>query len=712
MADDSERQPKTPIHPSTQFLKFKLWLLDKFHPNELSITLIWAGLVGIAGGVCAIIFRIFLAQLQIFFLGSHENLIIAAQGLSIGDKVFVPILGAGIGGLILYFGFQIWKKIGTGTDILEAIVIRDGVIRSRATILKAFSSLFCISTGSSLGREGPILQLSAMSASKLGQYFKIPKQRLSLITACGAASGIAAAYNAPIAGALFVMEIILGNFAIEIFGPLVFSSVIATIVSRAYFGSQPIYQIPSFTLVSHWELIPYLILGILGGVLASGFQYLLTGIRQLFEKIQIHFIVKFLFGGLVIGLLGIRYPYIWGNGYETVDMILHNQLTWELILVLLFLKAFATSVCLGSGMVGGLFTPTLFLGASLGAVFGYFIHQSFPAITGPAGGYALVGMGCLVAGTTHAPLTAILILFELSLNYSIILPLLLSCTVSTFIARQIHKHSVYTKELERQGGRMTTNPEAMVMTSMTVKEIYVPETESIQPDTSFSDIVNRFFQIGRNNIYVTDKTGTFLGAVSLNELREIIQHEQVIKFVVAYDIMNPNFLYTLPTERLSNVMEKFWMQDCERLPVLNNMDDKKLIGTISKRDILRLYSQEVLGKHHLLTRFSHGHENDLETMYLDLGQDISIESLPVPDIFDGMTLASLNLRSRYHIQVVLVRRKDSLGQEMKIQPNPYLRLQKKDYWVVLGKREDLIKFKEHMKNPLLSGLIFIDGEGI
>ena len=352
--------------------QIKLWIRFKeiAHPSDLQVTLFWSGVIGFSGAVCSIVFRYATGIVHKILTGSPEPGLVESFGhLPLWRRLVTPAIGGLLAGAVIWLGAR-WRGEVTTTDYMEAVVLGDGKMSARRSLTKCLSALFTIASGGSIGREGPLVQLSSLVASLAGRFQKWSTPRLRLLVGCGAAAGIASAYNAPIAGALFVAEIVLGSVAMEIFGPLVFASVIATLTVRGFLGSTPLYEIPPFRLGSNWEIIPYLVLGLTTGLIGPWFVRLLRASEQLFARIHVPVYLKMCIGGLVVGILAVWHPEVCGNGYSAVNAILRGEWLWQILLVILVFKILATCATFGSGAVGGVFTPTLFVGASLGFLFG------------------------------------------------------------------------------------------------------------------------------------------------------------------------------------------------------------------------------------------------------------------------------------------------------------------------------------------------------
>ncbi|MGE5153378.1 MAG: ClcB-like voltage-gated chloride channel protein [Bdellovibrio bacteriovorus] len=404
-------------------------------PGTRSGLLVLAALSGVLGAAVTVLFREAIHGLEWLIGGDQGSLVVIAEGLPPWQRLLLPGLGGLIAGLVL-------QEIGgrlrgpATTDYMAAVAVGDGWISVRHSLVKAASSLFTVASGGSIGREGAMVQLSAMVASALGRLGRFPTDRLRLLVAAGAAAGLASAYNAPLAASMFVAEIVLGSIAIEHIGPLIIAAVVAGVTVHDILGYAPVYQIPEFHLVSDWELGLYLLLGLVVGHMAPLFLQLLERSHQAFGRIPLPLAGRLALGGLLVGLISVYEPQVWGNGYSVVDAVLKAPWAWQTLLTVLVLKMFATAATHGSGAVGGAFTPTLFVGAMLGALFGTLVQAAIPVGTAPPNAYAVVGMGAMLAGTTHAPFMSILMIFEMTMDYAIVLPLMLAVVTAHYTARR------------------------------------------------------------------------------------------------------------------------------------------------------------------------------------------------------------------------------------------------------------------------------------
>jgi CIC family chloride channel protein len=573
-------QPPSGLNLQTlRRLKFWVWFQEWTRPSELQVTLIWAGIIGFAGALCSIAYRVATSFVHKILSGSSTpGLVESFTELPLWGRLVIPAIGGLIAGAIIQFGARFHGQVTT-SDYMEAVVLGDGRISARQSVVKSLSALFTNASGGSIGREGPLVQLSAMLASLAGRLQHWTAPRLRLLVACGAAAGIASAYNAPISGSVFVAEIVLGSMAMEIFGPLVFASVIATLTVRGFLGPGPLYAIPLFRLNRAWEIGPYLLLGLVSGLFAPWFIRLLRTSEKWAEQIPAPVYVKMCVGGLIVGALAMFYPQVCGNGYSVVNEILSGHLLWQTLALILIFKVLATAATFGSGAVGGVFTPTLFVGASLGFLFGTVTQDVTGSTSLNPSAFAIVGMGAFLAAATHAPIMAIVMIFELTLDHQIILPLMLACVVGYYTSVKIEKRSIYAEALKRKGA----GDYAKQLAELHVRDLMRPNPLTISPTTGFSEIGEKFINSRVNYLYVTDH-GQFVGAVSLHDIKSYLNTPELAKVVIAGDLLSDSFPVVRSGASLTEALDRFSHHDGERLPVVSH--DRHLVGSIAKTDVI------------------------------------------------------------------------------------------------------------------------------
>ncbi|MCB0231187.1 MAG: chloride channel protein, partial [Anaerolineae bacterium] len=446
-------------------------LLDRFQPSEGVVLIVTALVVGVFAGIGAILFRWILEQAGIVFFvwfpAALAQLPAAFSWLSTsGFILLAPILGAlPAGWLIARYASE---ARGHGVpEVMEAVALRGGRIRPVVPVIKYFASALTIGSGGSAGAEGPIVQIGAGIGSGLGQLLRLSDDRIQSLVACGAAGGIAAVYNAPIAGVIFAVEIILGQFSASNLTAVVLASVTSSVIGRVAFGESPALAAQSYNVQSLWEFPMYAVVGLLAGLASVLFVRTLYFTEDRFDKAKrLPMWLQPAIGAAMLGLLALAYgripglaydkiPQVFGVGYETIATALQGGGTVGLLLALMILKILATSFTLGSGGSGGVFAPSLFVGSTLGAACGLLVNLVWPGVTVSPGAFALVGMAAVFAGSTHASVTAVVMIFELTGDYRMILPVMLAVVISTLLSRYVLRgESIYTLKLSRRGIRI------------------------------------------------------------------------------------------------------------------------------------------------------------------------------------------------------------------------------------------------------------------
>ena len=554
-----------------------------------------AMIIGVVGGFGAIIFRRAIEYVQElpFLFASQGSIMAAADALPWWRLLVIPALGGLVVGPMVYFLAREAKGHGV-PEVMDAVARLGGVIRPRVVAIKCLASAITIGTGGSAGREGPIVQIGSALGSALGQLLRLSGARLKTLVGCGAAAGIAATFNAPIAGSIFALEVILGDFRATTFGPIVVSSVIATAISRHYLGNAPAFNVPAYQLASGWEIPIYMVLGIVMGLVALAFTVTLykfeDGAQRLARRLPEYALAPL--GGLVVGAVGIFLPQLYGVGYEGIEQALLGRVPFLLLLVLSAAKIVATSITISSGGSGGIFAPSLFIGAMAGGTFGRLVHWLFPALTGASGAYALVGMGAVVAGATHAPITAILILFEMTGDYRIILPLMIACILATLVASQLNRESIYTMKLVRRIMSPGRNRETSTLHQLKVAEAMETENlETIPEDMSLRELKELMTNSRRSDFPLVDHEGMLTGIISLQDFRKLINQPELEDSMMARDLGTTEVITVTPEDTLDTALRKIGFRNITELPVVAVDDPRRIVGILTHRHIISAYNR-------------------------------------------------------------------------------------------------------------------------
>jgi CIC family chloride channel protein len=649
-------------------------------------------LIGVLIGLAALGVSYLIAGVQILFWGGGEDLALLAEHATWKMRVLVPLAGGAAVALLRWALRAHGGGHGTA-GIIQALALKGGYVSSLQTLPRAAAGVLTVACGGSLGREGPVIQVAAAAGSRLGRWFGLPPQYLRVLVCCAAASAISAVYNAPIGGTVFAMEILIGNFALEIFGPVVISSVLATAIFRSAMGELPRFVIPAYQLVSAWELPAYVALGVAAGLFSLLFNRVIFLTEDLFVRLRLPQPVKTMIGFTALGGIACWFPQVYGNGYGPTNLTLHDQMPLHLLAVLPFVKLAATALTSGSGGSGGLFTPSMMVGALLGSLFGFGVHGLFPQVTADPGAYAIVGMGGIIAGTTHAPITAVLMIFEQTNSYQVILPLMLVCIMSNLTARAFRGASMHEEQLRRRGVVLPSGPEASVMQYTRVEDVMHEEPEALGQTEPFRRVVERFLNTRFNYLYVVDRDGWYVGAVSLHALKNMLHYATMLDVVIAHDLVDPAFEFVTRKQTLADTMDKFWRQSCERLPVVESEQDRRLVGWVSKRDLIGIYSQEILQKRHLMARFALAEDGQRRDVYVELPEGFELQTLHAGEAA-GRTLRELAPMS-FGVMVLQVRRLDSRSTaEAIVMPSADAKLLPGDRLLVIGTAERIGQFRE------------------
>lgn len=575
-------------------------LVQRFKLSKLSVTgsqismLLIAILIGILGGYGAVFFRFAIKLMQYLFYRNSADILTFAQDTPFYILIGMPTLGGLVVGLAVHFGAREAKGHGV-PEVMEAIVLRDGQIRKRVAFVKIIASAVCIGSGGSVGREGPIVQIGSSIGSTVAQALKFSRARQKTLVGCGAAAGIAATFNAPIAGVLFALEILLGDFGLSAFSPVVLSSVTATTISRHYFGDFPAFIIPAYELHSLWEFLIYPFLGLFAGIISVLFVVLLYKCEDLFDAaVQVPEVIKPALGGLILGLLLIQWPHVFGVGYGAINLSLINQIAPLVLFSLIGVKILATSITLGSGGSGGIFAPSLFVGAMTGSLLGWWAGVLFPGIAASPGAYALVGMGALVAGTTHAPITAILIIFELTNDYKIILPLMISCIIASLMASFLKKGSIYTIKLMRRGLDIAGGLDQSILRTLMVSDFMSYNKYTIPESTTLAEIVETFRTKDAPYLHIVDKNNKLAGIISFRDIRRTLGEENSNTKICASDVATRNVVTVKPSDNIHHALRLMSSKGVSQLPVVSEKDSRDLLGSLREKDVLAAYDKAIL----------------------------------------------------------------------------------------------------------------------
>jgi len=529
--------------------------------------------------------------------------------------IVLPAAGASLVGVITYFFAREAKGHGV-PEVMYAIASRDGKIRPRVAGAKAVASALPIGSGGSAGTEGPIIQIGAALGSSLGQLFRFGKHDLPVLVGCGAAAGISAIFHAPIAGVLFALEIFLRELNFRTFSPVLMASVLSLVTVKALLGTEgaifPLIQQEAYRF-ELYELGNYVILGLICAAGGVFFIRTLYAFEDFFDRLKVHHVLKPVIGAVCLGILGILFlyffpvghasqPMIFGNGYPTIGACIgaylkegtHSfSLGVGVLILLFFLKTLATSLTLGSGGSGGVFAPSLFLGAVGGYAFGEALqHIGIFSEVQPTT-YALVGMASMVSATTHAPMAGIVILFEMTRNYRVILPVMFAATIAAAGARLLFTESISTLKLHRRGIRYESRAHTGLLRRLHVGMIMDPNIVVLYEDLPMKDVVHKAKSLHVNDFIVIDRKGGYRGMITEDDLQSALLYPTAMPILIAGEMAQMNIPTVTPSETLEKVLEKFSRFKVHALPVRSEEDENRFVGMISRAALMQIYQREL-----------------------------------------------------------------------------------------------------------------------
>ncbi|MBS1261878.1 MAG: H(+)/Cl(-) exchange transporter ClcA [Calditrichaeota bacterium] len=676
---------------SEPLLKRLVRTLRGFPSREYSFNILIGLVIGVIGGYGAVGFRLAIQAVGLAGYGIADPAFDYLVSLPWYWRFAIPVAGGLIVGPIVTFLAAEVKGHGV-PEVMGAVAVRGGIIRWPVALAKVVASAVTIGSGGSAGREGPIVQIGSGAASVLGQLFKVSARKMKTFVGCGAAAGIAATFNAPVAGMLFSLEVILGNFAVSNISPIIVASVTATAISRMMLGNQPAFAVPEYTLSSPIELVHYAVLGFAAAFVAVAFTKTLATSERLFDGWKFPNWLKPAVGGMIIGALGaFGLPHVYGVGYEIIETALLGGFPLGLMFALIAAKIIATSATLGSGGSGGILAPSLFLGSVTGGVIWYgakFVTPELVAAT--PGPYALVGMAAVVAAATRAPLQAILILFELTGGYEVILPLMLSSILATIFGNRLMTDSIYTVKLTAKGIKLGQVGEVDVLKGIQVREVMRPEFIAVPDNMRLRPLLDRISESAEHStVFVVDRDERLVGHVSFHELRQILFDVEALEPVlVAADIAELTPASVTPKETLDVVMRMFAERNLDELPVVDPSEPRRIIGSIHRDDVAIAYSDEIIKRDLAGSLTSSIHAaHKLQQSHLAPGYSMAEIELPVA--FAGRDLRTLDLRNTEGIEVLVVRRRhpEHPGTVESVIPSADLVLRHGDVLLISGPQE-------------------------
>jgi len=612
---------------------------------------------------------------------------------------FVPMAGALATGILVY----IYKKKGVQgggvEETIKLVRLKRVSVHKTDIVLRLVTSIFTLGTGGSAGKEGPVVHIGGATGAFIGKVFHFPDPFVRTLAGAGVAAAIAAAFQAPIAGSFFALEILLANFTLETFSMIIIAAVSSTAVSQGFSHVIHHFYIDPDIHINVINLGLFLVMGVAGGLVTVFFISFLTASEKIFKKIKIPVWTKPALGGLLLGGLALLFPGIYGEGYNIMNLLLSGNFidigfytpdifTSSVLLsifILLVLKIIATALTISSGGSGGTIIPALFIGTTLGAFLGIFIQTFFPWVNISQTTWVLVGMSAVISAMTQAPVFSIMLFFELTKNYEVILPVLLVSTVSILVSRHYLNGSLYSLGLEREGIRLYQGMEQTIMETIQVKEIIHHAINLIDCKVSLSTILNGFLHTTFDYGFVIDQKQSFMGIITLDKVKQYINDEKMCAELIAEDLSKESKSWVLPEHSLLKALEIMDNTDQVVLPVLENISTRKPIGYITRKDVITVYNRAVIkrGAQSILIE-SDGKNQSKNT--LQVGEEFQMETIAVPAGWCNKSLKEIDLRVKFNLTVIGIRKDNEFNY---IVPDINYKFKKGDNITIVGKATDI-----------------------
>jgi CIC family chloride channel protein len=568
--------------------------LRRLRRNNQFILSVLAAAIGVGAAYGAIGFRHLIDLIQLGALGfSSERVFTLAAALPWWHLVLAPTLGGLAVGIFVRFALTDGRPQAVA-DVIEATVLRGNRMSLRDGIGAALASAASIGVGASVGREGPVVHLGATIASWVGTRLHLGRSMSLILVGCGIASGIAALFNAPIAGVFFALEVVIGNYALSAFAPIVVASVIGTIISRIHFGDFLAFAIPSHIVQSFWEFPAFALLGVISALVAMAFMRAIMLVEDAGERSGVPRWLRPAIGGLLVGLIALAFPQVLGVGYEATDAALKQQFSIWLLASLVAAKLAATALSLGLGFGGGVFSPSLVVGAMLGGAFGLAATGLFPELFSGYGVYALVGMGAVAGAVLGAPISTILIVFEMTADFELTLAVMIAVVIATVITRQVSGHSFFTWQLERRGVDVNAGREIGLLRAIRVRDIMDRCHETVEPSSFLAEVRAKLIGTPFGELFVTHDGDRLEGTIAFADLGESAFDTSHDDELAAIDLCRRYPPVLDAGDTLETAIAMFGAGGEAHIPVVEDHDGMRLVGVLHERDTMLAYHRALI----------------------------------------------------------------------------------------------------------------------
>jgi chloride channel protein, CIC family len=561
--------------------------------NDQLMLFVLALVIGTAAGYGALLFRILTGAIQTLLFGhASERVAEKASLLPWWQVMLAPTMGGLAIGLCVYFLLP-GRRPHAVADVIEASALRGGRMSLRVGCGAALVSAASIGCGASVGREGPIVHFGATLGSFVAQRLHLSASLGRTLLGCGIAAAIASAFNAPIAGFFFALEVVIGHYRLSAVSPLVISAVIGTVITRVHIGPEAAFVLEPQVVVSFWELPAFALLGVVSALAAILLVRAIAAVQAAHQRLGVPVWLQPALAGVVVGAIAIRLPEVLGVGYDTTDLALRNAFSLQLVILLALAKGAATALCLGSSFGGGIFSPSLVVGALLGSAFGMIADDVVPALGSSPSVYALLGMGAVAACTLGAPISTVLIIFELTTEYHITFAVMVAVAIATLLTRLLHRPSFFIWQLAARGIDLTAGRELALLRAGRLEEVMRREVATVGPDATLEDLKGLFRQ-RHLPIFVVDEGGRLFGSIAFEDLADAAFEAGPAPTATAGDLVRRIPEGLVPEDDLETALRLCETRQEEHLPVVDNRRDLKVIGEVRYQDLVLAYNRALL----------------------------------------------------------------------------------------------------------------------
>ena len=548
--------------------------------------------IGLTAGLAAIGFRTLIDHVQRFGFGfGGEQMVTLVSALPSWRILLVPTAGGLLIGLFVHF-FMPGRRPQGVAEVIEANALRGGRMPLAAGLKAALVSAVSIGAGASVGREGPVVHLGASLGAWASKRLHLGRTASRTLLGCGVAAAVAASFNAPIAGTFFALEVVVGHYALTAFAPIVIASVIGTMVSRMYYGDFPAFILPeTTTIASFWEFPAFALLGVVCAVMAIIFMRSIMWTEDMMDKTPVPRWARPALGGLAVGVIALAYPHVLGVGYEATDAALSELYPLGLLVALIALKMAATAISLGCGFGGGVFSPSLFIGAMVGGAYGILATSAFPDLSSGHGAYTIIGMGAVAGAVLGAPISTILMVFELTNDYAITIAVMIATSIASLITQQTRGHSFFTWQLARRGIAVKGGQDVGLLRTIKARDLITKNFETVAPEAPIATVRERLQRAPWGELFVTDADGRLSGVITFSDLHDAAFDTSLDATLVADDVARKHPTVLLADDDLESALGAYGASGETNLPVVEDREAMRLVGVAPQHEVMLAYQR-------------------------------------------------------------------------------------------------------------------------